>query len=164
MVAFLPWVICVSCGRWLLSGSFGEPPLVVFVTHVHKALVVVASPPRLACVVFFFLPGCLYTGLPLLFLLSYHFLVGRVLASSVSILITLSSLVRITLRKLFNCDVGIFQVAGWIPNVIMFRRVASPLSFVLELTSAIESEVNYFVKFIFGFAFSSDWRWRFFSL
>ena len=62
------------CGRWLFSGSLGEPPLGLFVTHVHKTLIVVASRPRLACMVFFFLSGCLYAGFPLLFLFSHLFL------------------------------------------------------------------------------------------
>ena len=73
-VAFLSREVRVWCGWWLFSGWFGEPPLGVFVAHVHKALVAVAGCPRFACVLFFFLSGCLYAGFPLLFLFFHLFL------------------------------------------------------------------------------------------
>ena len=78
-LAFLPWEICVWCSWWLLSGSFGEPPLSVFVTHVHKALVVVASPPRLCQRVpflSFWLPRCWFSTPPLPFLPLWFLLLG----------------------------------------------------------------------------------------
>ena len=113
------------------------PPLSVFVTHVHKALFVIAGCPRLACMVFFFLSGCLYAGLPLLFFLSYLFLgwkSTRVLGFDFGYP---SWFVWITLMKSFACDAAIVEVTGWIPNVIVFRRIARPLSSILELTSSV---------------------------
>ena len=63
--------------------------------------------------------------------------VGRVLMISVVMLVTLSWFVRITLMKSFDCEPGIIEVVGWVPDFIMFRRISCPLSPVLEVFSSV---------------------------
>ena len=73
------------------------------------------------------------------------------LAFSVSIVVIPSWFLRITVMKSFDGVGCMFEVASGVPDFVVFRRVTSPLSSVLEL-ALVQSRVDNFVEFVFVFS------------
>ena len=65
--------------------------------------------------------------------------------------------------KSFDGVSGMFEVTGRVPDFVVFRRITSPLSSILELV-VVESRVNDFVDFVSVFSFYLYRRRRFLDL
>ena len=89
--------------------------------------------------------------------------VGRLRLFCVSILVTPSWFLRITVMKSFDCVGFMFEDASRISDFVVFRRITSPLSSVLELV-IVESRVDNFIEFVFVLSFYLNRWWWFLYL